>query len=87
LTRPADYTVAALDHLPEEGTPPVPYWMHDPQLRAAQAHARTQRLARQATEKAEAERNAAMREHKEGQEQARERIAEQRAARLATNPL
>jgi hypothetical protein len=65
-----DYTGAALDHLakPEEGTPPVPYWLWDPQLRAAEAHARTQRLAKQATEKAEAERNAATREYREQQE-------------------
>jgi hypothetical protein len=66
-----DYTGAALDHVakvgPEEGTPPVPYWLYDPHLRAAEAHARTQRLAKQAAEK-KAERNAAMREYREQQE-------------------
>jgi hypothetical protein len=72
-------------HLLEVGTPPVPHWLYDPHLRAAQAHARTQRLAKQAAEKAEAESNAAWREHKEGREQALERMQRQREARLASN--
>jgi hypothetical protein len=59
--------------------------MYDPNLRAAEPHARTQRLAKQAAEKAEAERNAATREYKEAQEQMRERMAAQREARLASN--
>jgi hypothetical protein len=75
-----------VDRPPEEGTPPAPYWIYDPNLRAAEAHARAERLRKHATEKAEAERHAATREYKEAQEQVLERKA-QHEARLATNPL
>jgi hypothetical protein len=56
-------------------------------LRAAERHARTQRLAKQATQKGGAESNAAAREYREQQQEVLERTKAQREARLATKPL